>query len=94
MTGRSGEQRPVSPCELRSRYLSAQDLELMPQHQQIDAFHVKAAATTNERAKQSPHGEVEEGEGHAADPPRPGPPRDAARILAPFRGRELCRRVL
>jgi hypothetical protein len=37
----------------------------------LDVFHLQAAAATNKRAKQSPHGEVEEREGHAADPPSP-----------------------
>jgi hypothetical protein len=36
-----------------------------------DVFHSQAAAATNKRAEQSPHGEVEEGESHAADPPSP-----------------------
>lgn len=37
------------------------------------SFTWQAAAATNKRAEQSPHGEVEEGEGHAADPPSFGP---------------------
>jgi hypothetical protein len=69
MHGCGGEQRPVFHPELRSRDLPAQDRELMPQDQQLDVFHVQAAAATNKRAQQSPNGEIDEGEGHAADPP-------------------------
>jgi len=71
MAGCGRQQRPIRRVELRPRDLPAKDLELVAQHQQLDVFHVQAAAATNERAKQSPHGEVEEREGHAADPPSP-----------------------
>jgi hypothetical protein len=40
--------------ELRPRDLPAQDLELVPKHQKLDVFHVKAATTSNKRAEQSP----------------------------------------
>jgi len=43
------------------------------QHEQLDVFHVQAAAATNKRSEQRPHGEIEEREGHAADPPSPRP---------------------
>jgi hypothetical protein len=74
MNGCGGQQCPVSHPELRPRNLSAQDRELVPQHQQLNVFHVQAAPATNKRAEQSPNGEVEEGEGHAADPPNPSRP--------------------
>jgi hypothetical protein len=48
---------------------STMPLELVPQHQQFDVFHMQATAATNKRAKQGPKSEVEEGEDHAADPP-------------------------
>ena len=41
----------------------------------FDVFHIQAATATNKRAQQSPNGEVEEGEGHAADPPSPLAPK-------------------
>jgi hypothetical protein len=51
--------------------LATEDLELVPQHQQLDVFHMKPAAATNQRTEQSPKTEIEEGEEHAADPPSP-----------------------
>jgi hypothetical protein len=41
------------------------------EHQQLDVLHVQAAAATNKGTEQSAHGDVEEREGHAVDPPRP-----------------------
>src|SRR5438128_11719525 len=73
MAGCGCQQGPISRTELRPRDLPTQDLELVAQHQQLDVFHMEAAAATNKCAKQSPHGEVEEGEDHAADPPNPNP---------------------
>ena len=72
MPGCGCKQRPISGAELWPRDLTAQDLELVAQHQQLDVIHMQAASATNERTEQSPHGEVEEGEGHTADPPSPG----------------------
>jgi hypothetical protein len=69
MNGCGSQQRPVSHPELRTLDLSAQDRKFVPQDQQFDVFHVQAAAATNESAQQRPNGEVEEREGHAADPP-------------------------
>ena len=69
MNGRSSKQRSISHIELRPHNLAAQDLELMPQHQQLNVLHVQAAATPNKRRQQRPEREVEKGEGHAADPP-------------------------
>jgi hypothetical protein len=71
MNGRGREQRPVGHPKLRPPDLPAQDRKLVPQHQQLNVFHVQAAAATNKRAQQGPKREVEEGEGHAADPPNP-----------------------
>ena len=69
MHGRGGEQGAVSHPELGPRNLPAKDRELVSQDQQLDVFHVQTATATHERAQHSPNGEVEEGEGHAADPP-------------------------
>jgi hypothetical protein len=71
MNGCSCQQSPVSHPKLRPRNLPAQDRELVPQHQQLYVFHIQATAATNERAQQSPNGEVKEGKGHVADPLRP-----------------------
>jgi hypothetical protein len=69
MNSCGGQQCPVSHPELRSRNLPAQDRKLVPQHKQLDVFHVQAAPATNERAQQSPNSKVEKREGHAGDPP-------------------------
>ena len=47
MEGCGCQQGPIRCAELRPRDLPAQDLELVAQHQQLDVFHVQAAATTN-----------------------------------------------
>lgn len=83
MDGRCGQQCPISHPEFRPRNLSAQDRELVPQHQQLDVFHVQAAPTTNKRAQQSPNGKVEEGEGHTADPCSESPPEQRHRYWRP-----------
>src|SRR5487761_109801 len=76
MDGCSSQQCSISHRELRPRNLAAQDPQLMPEHEEFDVFHVQAAPATNQRTQQSSDGEVEEGEGHAADPPNPlTPPR-------------------
>jgi hypothetical protein len=85
MAGCGCQQGPIRRSELRPRHLPTQDLELVAQHQQLDVFHVQTAAATNKRAKHSPHSEVEEGEGHAADPPSPRAQVKTTPILAPFR---------
>jgi hypothetical protein len=71
MNAGGGQQRPISHPKLRPRNLPTQDRQLVPQHQQLNVFHVQAAPATNKRAQQSPNGEVEKGEGHAVDPPNP-----------------------
>ena len=67
----SCEQRTISRTQLRPRDLTAQHLELVPQHDHLHVPQAQAAATTNERAQQSPKREIDKGENHAADPPRP-----------------------
>ncbi len=71
MHGRSGQQRSISHPELRPANLTAENLKLVPQHQQLNVLHVQATTTPNKRRQQRPKREVEEGEGHAADPPNP-----------------------
>jgi len=68
--------------------VSTQDVEFMPQHQQLDVFRVQTAAAPNERTQKRPKREVEEGE--AMPPILPGlAPRSSDTILAPFRGQVL-----
>jgi hypothetical protein len=71
VAGRSGEQCPISRPELRPPDLTAENLEFMPEHHQLDVPHIRATATANKQTEQSPHSEVEEGEGHAGNPPSP-----------------------
>jgi hypothetical protein len=76
------QQRPINHPELRSHDLPAQDLELVAQHQQLDVFHMQTPTATHKRAEQSPHYEIEEGKGHAADPPSPCAKKSDANIGA------------
>jgi hypothetical protein len=69
--GRRCEQGSISFAELRPRHLAAENLRLVPQHQQLDVFHMQPAAATKQRTEQSSKSEVEEGENYAADPPSP-----------------------
>src|SRR6266571_8154508 len=71
MTGEGRQQGSISCAELRPRHLATENLELVPQHQQLDVFHMQPAAATNERTEQSPKSEIEEGEDHTVDPPSP-----------------------
>ncbi len=73
MTGRRCQQRPIGRRECRPRDLPAENLELVVEHQQLDVFHVQTTTAPNKRTEQSPHGVIEEGKGHATDPPRPSP---------------------
>ncbi len=61
--GRDGQLRPYN--------LAAQNLELVPQHQQLNVLYVQAATAPNKRRQQGPKREIEEGEGHGVDPPNP-----------------------
>jgi hypothetical protein len=64
VAARRREQRAISGAKLRPRDLAAQNLELVAQDKQLDVLHVQATATPNERPKQGPEPEVEQGEGH------------------------------
>ncbi len=59
------QQGSISCAKLRPRHLAAENLELVTQHEQLDVFHMKAAAAPNERTKQSPNSKVDEREDHA-----------------------------
>jgi hypothetical protein len=52
--------------------------------EQLDVFHMQAATATKECTEQSAHSEVEEGEGHAADPPSPRPTKRRHEYWRPF----------
>src|SRR6266545_2555284 len=71
VTSDGRQQGSISCATLRPRNLAAENLELVTQHKQLDVFHLQAAAAPNERTKQSPNSEVDEGEDHAPDPPSP-----------------------
>jgi hypothetical protein len=73
VAGRGCKQRPISRPQLWPRDLATQNLEFVAEHQQLDVVHVQAATATNERAEQSPKGEVKERKNHASDPPKPRP---------------------
>ncbi len=77
MTRGSRKQGTVSGTKRRSTDLTVENLELVAEHHQLDVFHIRATATANEQAEQSPNREVEKGVDHAADPPstRPEKPR-------------------
>jgi hypothetical protein len=66
----------------------------VPQHQQLEVFHMQPAAATNQRPEQSPNSEIEEGEDHAADPPQPSLDEEVTPILAPFTGTNVLRALL
>lgn len=71
MARRRRKQGTISSAKLLPRALAAQNLELMAQDQQLDVLCVQATAPPNECSQQSPERELEEGEGHIADPPNP-----------------------
>jgi hypothetical protein len=71
MTSDGRQQRSISCAKLRPRDLAAENLELVTQHQQLEVFHMQAAAATNQRTEQGPKSEIEEREDHAPDPPSP-----------------------
>jgi hypothetical protein len=66
MAGSGCQQRPIDQSKLRPGDLPAQNLQLVAQDEQLDVFHMQTATTTNQRPKQSPHGEIEKREGHAS----------------------------
>jgi hypothetical protein len=85
VAGRRREQGTITRAKLRPSDLSTQNLQLVAQDQQLDVLDIQATATPNERAQQRPERDVEEREGHIADPPQTRPQEGATRVLAPFR---------
>jgi hypothetical protein len=65
------KQRPVHRPELRPLDLTTQNLELVPQHHQLDILYTQPTPAPNERAEQSSNGDIEEREDHATDPSSP-----------------------
>jgi hypothetical protein len=62
----SRKQRAVNRLELRAPDVAAQNLELTPEHQQLDIVDVRTTAAPNKQAEQSPNSEVQKREEHAA----------------------------
>jgi len=83
---RRREQRAVTWSESRPLNLTAEDIELMAQHDQLDVLHVRGAATPSQQLQEGDKGEVDEGEEHRAMLSEPARHRPSAqiRVLAPF----------
>jgi hypothetical protein len=58
MNGCGGQECPIRHPKLRPPNLATQNRKLVPQHEQLNVFHVQAATATNKRAQQRPNGEV------------------------------------
>jgi hypothetical protein len=84
MTGCDDQQRSINHPELWPSDLPAQYLQLVAQHHQLKVFHVQAAAATDKRPEQSPRGEAEKRQGHAADLPSPRAEESRHLFLAPL----------
>jgi hypothetical protein len=50
MHRRRSQECSIRHPELRPPDLAAQDRQLVPQHKQLDVFHIQAAPTPNKRA--------------------------------------------
>jgi hypothetical protein len=53
VTGSGCQQGSIGRRKLRPFDLAAQNLELMPQHQQLNVFHIQATPATNQRANKA-----------------------------------------
>lgn len=62
MARSSGKQSAIGVPELRPPDLTAENLKLMAEHQQLDILDVRAAATTDEQPEQSSDSEVQKRE--------------------------------
>jgi hypothetical protein len=82
---RRRKQCAIGRAKLRPRHLGTQNVRLVAQDQQLEVLHVQTAATSDERSQQRPEREVEERDGHIADPPQTRRYEVATRLLAPFR---------
>jgi hypothetical protein len=77
-----GHQCSISQSELRPSNLAAQNLELLPQHQQLKVLHVQAAATPNKRRQQRPNPRGRGRRRPCGRSSQPSRPRAATPILA------------
>jgi Putative transposase of IS4/5 family (DUF4096) len=78
--------RPTGRLECRPRDLSAENLELVTKHQQLDVSHLQTATAPNKGTEHSPDSEIR---GRTTPCPRSSqasPIRGATRVLAPLRG--------
>ena len=82
-----GQQRAVARSQLRALDLTAQDLELMAQHEQLDVLDVYASAAAKQQLQQRHEDQVDERQDHrtilsgtACDADVPG----QTSVLAPF----------
>jgi hypothetical protein len=86
VAGRRREQGTISGAKLRPRDFATQNVQFVTQDQELEVLDIQTTATANEHSEQRPERDVEEREGHIADPPQTRPPEGATRLLAPFRG--------
>jgi hypothetical protein len=70
VAGRRREQGTISGAKLRPRHLATQNVQLVTQDQQLEVLDIQTTATANEHSHQRPERDVEEREGHIADPAR------------------------
>jgi hypothetical protein len=64
--GCRGKQRAVTRAQLRALDVTAQDLELMAQHEQLDVLDVNGPAAADQQLQQRYEREVDERQGHRA----------------------------
>ena len=81
VAGRRRKQGTIRGTKARPRHLTAQDLELVTQDEQLDVLEVQTAATPHERAQQRPERDVENEKATVGDPRNP--PAKVATRLAP-----------
>jgi hypothetical protein len=82
MASGSRKQRAIRVSKLRPTRLAAQKLELVAEHHQLDVLHIRATATADEQATQSPNSEVEKRKEHVTDPRRPRPGQSTTGVMA------------
>jgi hypothetical protein len=59
-----GEHGPVGPVRLRAGHLTAQDRDLMPQHQDLHVLRGVAARQQHQPAEQPDHEQIDETNEH------------------------------
>jgi hypothetical protein len=62
----AAKQSAIGAPKPRPPGLAAQNLEFMAKHKQLDLLQVRATATTDKQAEQSPNSEVQKREEHPA----------------------------